>query len=158
MDSDNSMASVLKRKRAPVEVLDTPKRTKSSEPPNGLLQNSSGWDAAFRPPPKTTTNGEENQSSSNGQLASPEAEAIDYALYVEKQSRKVADPLAVAGSTDKKRKKEKKQKLKKAKSANTEKKNWRISAPIGGRMIDADPVFTADEKYAAIMCKRVSYS
>ena len=26
---------------------------------------------------------------------------------------------------------------------------WKLSEPIGGRMINSDPVFTADEKYVA---------
>jgi NET1-associated nuclear protein 1 (U3 small nucleolar RNA-associated protein 17) len=141
MDSDNNMASVLKRKRAPVEVLDTPKRAKSSEAqPGDFFQKPSGWDAAFRPPPKVTTNGEGKHLLSNGQLASPDAEAIEFDQFVTGRN-------AIAEVSGKKKKKEKKEK--KHKNTTADKRSWRISGPIGGRMIDADPVFTADEKYVA---------
>lgn len=147
MDSDNTMSSILKRKRAPVEVLDTPKRTKSSQNlPVGFSQKSSGWDAAFKPPP-ANTNGEGNHilsngQLSNGQLASPDAEAIDFDQFVE-ESKNSADLArnAVAEISGKKKKKEKRDKKQKS----TE-RSWRISTPIGGRMVDTDPVFTADEK------------
>lgn len=151
MDSDNTMASALKRKRAPVEVLDTPKRAKSAEKQSGnLFQSSSGWDA-FRPPP--TTNAEGNHARSNGQLASPEAEAIDYEEYVGDRSQKT---VAVKGQNQtenpvKKKKKEKKERRTKSWTSKPDRETWKISSPIGGRMINADPVFTTDEKYAAIL-------
>ncbi|KAE8451170.1 hypothetical protein EG329_004842 [Mollisiaceae sp. DMI_Dod_QoI] len=145
------MASALKRKRAPVEVLDTPKRTKSAENrPGDLLQNSTGWDAAFRPPPKGTTNGEGSHALSNGQLASPEAEAIDYDQFMDRRPQEllVVKGQNVAEKPAKRKKKEKKEKS--IKPPTTEAKSWKISTPIGGRMIDADPVFTADEKHFII--------
>ncbi|KUJ24196.1 WD40 repeat-like protein [Mollisia scopiformis] len=137
------MASVLKRKRAPVEVPDTPKRAKSSENhPADFLQKPSGWDAAFRPPSKPTTNGEENHTLSNGQLASPEAEAIEYDRFItEKPVAKSKNALVEV--SEQTRKKEKRPKQKKPRDQRT----WRISGPIGGRMVNADPVFTADEEY-----------
>lgn len=148
MDSDNAMASVLKRKRAPVEVLDTSKRAKSSEIQAGdVFQKPSGWDAAFKPPPKINSNGEGKHLLSNGQLGPPEAEAIEFDEFVRGRSRdfEAGATNAVSEITGKK-KKEKRDK--KHKSTAGEKKSWRISGPIAGRMIDADPVFTVDEKYA----------
>lgn len=127
-----------------MEVLATPKRTKSADTQSGDLQKPSGWDAAFRPTPKTT-NGEGNHILSNGQLASPEAEAIDFDHFLKR--RGAAGNQHVVQVQGKKRKEKKRPRQ--VKSVPAEKKAWRFSPPIGGRMINADPVFTADEKYVA---------
>lgn len=145
MDSDNNMASALKRKRAPVEVLDTPKRAKSVEKQSGnLFQSSPGWDA-FRPP---TTNGEPKHTLSNGQLASPEAEAINLEEYVGDRLQKsvAVKEQSRAENPAKKKKKEKKERRTKSWTSKPDREAWKISSPIGGRMINADPVFTTDEK------------
>lgn len=149
MGSDNNMASALKRKRAPVEVLDTPKRAKSSEIlAKDFFQKPSGWDAAFRPSPNVTPNGEGKHLLSNGQLASPDTETIEFDQFVTGHSKNsAAVSKNVVAAVPGKKKKEKKER--KQRSATADKKSWRISGPIGGRMIDADLVFTADEKYVA---------
>lgn len=171
MDSANNMTSVLKRKRAPVEVLDTPKRSKSVKTQSGtplrnVIQNS-GWDAAFNPPPATElvrtkmTNGD--GKALNGRLHSPDS--VEYETFIKEESKvngvKQEDSTAKSTksarghkNTDKKRKS----------SQNTPNSNsnlvpipsaikktglepWKLSAAIGGRMVNADPVFTQDEKY-----------
>ncbi|CZR55131.1 related to small nucleolar ribonucleoprotein [Phialocephala subalpina] len=140
------MASALKRKRAPVEVLDTPKRAKSVEKQSGnLFQSSPGWDA-FRPP---TTNGEPKHTLSNGQLASPEAEAINLEEYVGDRLQKsvAVKEQSRAENPAKKKKKEKKERRTKSWTSKPDREAWKISSPIGGRMINADPVFTTDEKH-----------
>jgi NET1-associated nuclear protein 1 (U3 small nucleolar RNA-associated protein 17) len=180
MDSDNTMASALKRKRASVEVIENLKRTKSTknQPTNSLRQpdKSSAWDAAFNPPTtdrSTPTNGV-NGKAGNGESDSPEA--IDFNDFWDKEiqtpapeeeermnsindlSRKNAqmqpndefESLEAIGRISQK-KGSTSQALQKKPSKVTKKKAielWKISEPIGGRLINVDPVFTADEKYA----------
>jgi len=142
MDSDNTMASILKRKRAPVEVLETPKRSKSIKSNSGnplrKISDNTGWDAAFNPP-KTEiakTNGV-NGEDLNGGLVSPEP--VDYEAFVEEQRQKHLDNQISAPEL--------------AKSAGKKGlQPWKLSEPIGGRMINADPVFTIDEKYVLQFC------
>ena len=143
------MASALKRKRGPVEVLDTPKRSKSVKTQSGnplrLTSDNAGWEAAFNPTQDLliSTNGN-NGNHSHGTPESPEA--VDYEAYV--QDEKYKDALkqrekpsknAVHGNSKKPA----------ANSGQTKASDsWKLSEPIGGRMINADPVFSTDEKYA----------
>jgi len=143
--SVNTMASSLKRKRGPVEVLDIPKRAKSLKIEQRVSFPISGrvaWEEAFNGLRKTNepvqTNGiNEDAVNSQRELDSPEA--VDFDAYVEENLQQKEADL---------RKKEERG-LKKA--VKKDEKNdvdiWRLSEPIGGRMINADPVFTADEKY-----------
>ena len=116
-----------------MEVVEPSKKVKSAP----KYQNSApvldsfkvGWDAVF--PEKghnelTTANGINGVSASR-KSASPEAE--DYEDLVEKYQ--------IAKAEKKKRE---------AKAPQSNISAWKISEPIGGRMIDVDPVFTDDEK------------
>lgn len=195
MDSDNTMASALKRKRAPVEVSETPKRIKSVESKSknvlGFIGKISGWEAAFNPPASTTNGLQENgvnghveesdqqaaslpQSASkksrkrekklkalapseirveeNPQdsqkprtgLASPEVQ--DYDDFIDHESReedKNQDTLATLG--DPERAPSKAARMREAAA------RWKLSEPIGGRMINLDPVFSVDEKCAIFL-------
>lgn len=142
------MASALKRKRAPVEVLDTPRRSKSvkSQPGHPLRTagDKAGWEAAFNPPQELLkpTNGV-NGSHSHTTPESPEA--VDYEAYV--QNEKYKDALQQREKSSK----SVRQVNKKNKSLHSEQQKarglWKLSDPIGGRMINADPVFSSDEKY-----------
>ena len=133
------MASALKRKRGPVEVLDTPKRAKSvkSAAPNSLQKLNSqnvGWEAAFGAPPKekdlVKTNGI-NGDVSDSEEDSAASEALDFdALHEE-------DFLANGLDTTTR---------KRALKGQEHSKTWKLSESIGGRMINADPAFTADER------------
>jgi NET1-associated nuclear protein 1 (U3 small nucleolar RNA-associated protein 17) len=138
------MASALKRKRGPVEVLDTPKRSKflksQSGNPSRPASDKTGWDAAFNPRQELVapTNGV-NGNDLHGTHESPEA--VDYEAYVQDEKYKDAIQL---------REKPLKSALLKTPANFEEKKSkelWKLSEPIGGRMINADPVFTTDEKY-----------
>ena len=134
------MASVLKRKRGPVQVLDTPKRSKSvkSETPQSLQNFNSqnvGWEAVFGAPPKIKDLVKKN--GTNGDMSDSEedsaaSEALDFdALHEE-------DFLANGLDTTTR---------KRALKGQDHLKTWKLSESIGGRMINADPAFTADEKY-----------
>ncbi len=174
-DSDNTMASELKRKRAPVEVSGTPKRTKSSKvQPKGSVRKFSenaGWDAAFKPParveetPATEVNG---NSKSTQRSKSPESVNFEDFMDNEAQIKAAEDrrsstdsgrakqtsKLAVLDNNDipqtvgrsPKRKADVAQAVEKGtrKKAN---ELWKLSEPIGGRLLNIDPVFTEDEKY-----------
>jgi NET1-associated nuclear protein 1 (U3 small nucleolar RNA-associated protein 17) len=69
----------------------------------------------------------------------------------------VADSQASNSQTTPK-KKSKKDKSKKHEKKTDEDKisEWKTSAPLGGRMIDVDPVFTEDEKYAIWYCSSIA--
>jgi NET1-associated nuclear protein 1 (U3 small nucleolar RNA-associated protein 17) len=127
------MASALKRKRGPLEVLEPSKRSRSNqETPQSALEldlSKVGWDAAFGPIKKQNgtingINGEEAPGSRNS--ISPEAE--DFEDLVERTR---------AAKQEKKRTKKK---------AVPNASTWKISDPIGGRVIEVDPAFTEDEK------------
>lgn len=131
------MASVLKRKRGSTQGIDGLKRAKATadilEVAVESIQTNGGWDAAFAPLKKknnelVTVNG---FSTNKGKLESSDAE--DYDQFAQQKD--------VSG-TPKKVKKRSKSKASKASKG----PEWKISAPIGGRMIDVDPVFTDDEK------------
>ena len=142
------MASALKRKRGLVEVLDTPKRSKSVKNQSGNplrpLSDKAGWEAAFNPPQELVapTNGV-NGNHSHGTPESPEA--VDYEVYVQDEKYKDAiqqrEKLSQNVLYDNSNKTSVYSEPKKANDL------WKLSDPIGGRMINADPVFTADEKY-----------
>ncbi|TVY59501.1 U3 small nucleolar RNA-associated protein 17 [Lachnellula cervina] len=137
------MASALKRKRGPVEVLDAPKRSKSvkSETPKSLQKFNSqnvGWEAAFGAPPKikdlVQTNGV-NGEISDSEEDSVVSEALDFDALQE------GDFLSNGRDTTSR---------KRALKAQDHSRTWKLSESIGGRMINANPAFTADEKYIIV--------
>ena len=123
----------------------TPKRTKSvKNSQESLLTpklSQSGWDAAFIPPPQTKeliqTNGVNGHDVESPKEGSPEAVNFDEYVNLEREA-------------EQKGKEERRKKRQLLRSFTTPKlPRWKISEPIGGRMINVDPVFTVDEKYAA---------
>jgi NET1-associated nuclear protein 1 (U3 small nucleolar RNA-associated protein 17) len=124
------MASVLKRKRGPLEVSEPSKRSRPSQDTTqsapGLDLSKVGWDATFGPSKnqKGTTDGV-NGDEAPGLWDSNSSEAEDFEDVVERARTA---------------KQEKMKPKKKAVST------WKMSDPIGGRMIEVDPVFTEDEK------------
>ena len=86
------MASALKRKRGPVEVLDTPKRSKSVKSQSGNplrpVSDKVGWEAAFNPQDLLISTNAINGSHSHGTPESPEA--VDYEAYVQDEKYKLA--------------------------------------------------------------------
>ncbi|EKD18536.1 uncharacterized protein L3040_007440 [Drepanopeziza brunnea f. sp. 'multigermtubi'] len=178
------MTSLLKRKRAPVEVLDTPKRsksvkTKSGTPLRSTIQNQ-GWEAALDPPSATgkalvKSEKANGVKGSNEQLGSPEL--IDNETIKGKGKGSKGNVGEVPGSGKKRRKRKQhgeksatEQVMKDKKKSHPEsapvikpikktdikpaKRNalepWKLSAPIGGRMVNADPVFSKDEKFLIV--------
>ena len=125
------MTSVLKRKRGPVEVVEPSKKSKSSpkhQNPASIYDSFKvGWDAAFaaKHDGLAAMHGVNGVSASRSS-ASPEAE--DYEHLLEKHQ-----------AVKKERKRE-------TGGQKADVSTWKISEPIGGRMIDVDPVFTDDEK------------
>ncbi|KAL3425094.1 WD repeat protein [Phlyctema vagabunda] len=127
------MASLLKRKGGPAEVLDSPKRVKSvvatKTVPAKFPVAETGWDAAFKPP----TNQELSKVNGvNGHALSSESdesasEAEDFDDVMDKAKSKKDGKAA-------------------ARLARKNTAGWNISEPIAGRMIGVDPVFTEDEQ------------
>jgi NET1-associated nuclear protein 1 (U3 small nucleolar RNA-associated protein 17) len=109
--------------------------------PTPKLSQETGWEATFKTPTKTKelvhTNGI-NGDGINGQRDSNSVEAIDFEDFVENE-RKQKD--------EQTRLKKEEKALKRAVTRKPE-EVWKVSESIGGRMIDVDPVFTRDEKYA----------
>lgn len=109
------------------------------------LSHETGWEAAFnlskKPNGLSHTNGV-NGDSSNSYRESNSPDAVDFETYLhesqqllgQKEKEKVKTGNGNAGHA-----------LKKQQSV----ESWKISGPIGGRMINVDPVFTPDEKYAS---------
>ncbi|KFY08766.1 hypothetical protein V492_05924 [Pseudogymnoascus sp. VKM F-4246] len=129
------MASVLKRKRGSAQGVETLKRAKATtdvleDAPTSAIAGG-GWDAAFAPVKQNnelaTVNGAHNDN-----LESSDAE--DFEQYTQKEEE-----------AEKKAKKLSKSKAPKAKGP-----EWKVSAPIGGRMIDVDPLFTEGEKFLIV--------
>ena len=133
MASDNIMSSVLKRKRGRLEAMIPSKRPRHdhgiSQSAPELDSSKVGSDAASGTinKQKTSTNGFNKDRVPNEQdLNSPEAEEF----------QKSADKIRTA-----------KHKRKTAKNTTImNPKSWKTSEPIGGRMLEIEPVFTADEQ------------
>ena len=133
------MASPLKRKRGTVDVNDTSKREKpSNKSKNSALTSKTleqvGWDTAFNPPART----EEliHMNGINGdkleiQRDSISPEVVDFEDFIKEGRKRLS-----------RKEKQAKQEAKIGKSPDI----WKLSESIGGRMIDADPVFTQDER------------
>lgn len=127
--SDNKMASVLKRKRGSAQGVETLKRAKAT---TDVLEDAptvisgGGWDAAFAPVKQNNELATINGSGAHdGKLDSSDAE--DFEQYTKKEE-------------------EAEKKAKKSKAPKSKGSEWKVSAPIGGRMIDVDPLFTEGEK------------
>jgi hypothetical protein len=141
------MASALKRKRGTVDVKDIPKRAKpfndsQDSTAASKLLNQTGWDAAFNPSTKTKelvhTNGI-NGDGAESQRDSNSPEVADFEEFVEEGTSWLAG--------EDRRKFQARQE---ARIARLGPSSWKLSEPIGGRMIAVDPVFTEDERYAAV--------
>ncbi|CZS98996.1 related to small nucleolar ribonucleoprotein [Rhynchosporium agropyri] len=169
------MASILKRKRAPVDMSDTVQRSKSVKTKSGTpLRNPiqyPGWEAAFEPPPATELVKVEvpNGDSKEGNGRRDSLQSLEYDDIVGKDSK---ENNGVGESSGRKKKRkgrgdkpraEQSVKLSKEQShkrvelpalVSTFKKTgqepWKLSASIGGRMVNADPVFSRDEKFLIV--------
>ena len=145
------MASALKRKRGPGEVVEPPKRAKSVKEIQNPLPtyqlSQGGWEAAFNPPLKTKELIQTNGINGDGVHAEERPsspEAVDYEAFVMEPEQKKAEE--ERQKADEKRQKKDKRKLLKKVLTATEPNLWKLSEPIGGRQINVDPVFTEDEK------------
>ena len=154
------MASRLKRKRDPVDVQGTPKRSKSVKTKSGNAINFNekiGWDAAMRgeSAPRNGVNG--GIESSPGRSSSPEA--VDFEDFVgekldeglEEEGKGVVQTIPKRnsrGASTEAQRRRKMESFEVKQKGWGRVKPWKLSEPIGGRMINVDPVFTADEKYA----------
>lgn len=128
----NIMSSKLKRKTGPGENAGVPKRTKSTkevkvEAPKFDAPNfeatANSWDAAFG----RASGMDDTEKELATVTDADELEGQDFLDYIEQQRQ--AKALQLEGS---------------AKA-----QQWRLSDPVGGRMVDIDPIFTKDEKYAS---------
>ncbi|TVY84633.1 U3 small nucleolar RNA-associated protein [Lachnellula suecica] len=133
------MASLLKRKRGPADILETPKRAKSTKtaapnPQQKLSSQNVGWEAAFGAPRTkkdlVQTNGI-NGDATDSDDESILSEGIDFDtmnsgdFYKRERDAKIR---------------------KRAFKGQDQSQTWKLSDSIGGRMLNADPAFTADEK------------
>jgi NET1-associated nuclear protein 1 (U3 small nucleolar RNA-associated protein 17) len=132
--SDNNMASALKRKRGPLEAVESSKRSRSNQdiPQSKTeldLSKVVGWEAAFGPSKRQNggANGV-NEDKAHELRDSNSSEVEDFEDLVER---------ARAAKHERKRPKNK---------AIPNMSTWKTSNPIGGRMIEVDPIFTEDEK------------
>ena len=115
-----------------MEVVEPSKKVKSTlkyQNPSTILDSSKvGWDAAF-PAKKqdefAATNGNNDTSASRD---SEPLDAEDYEGLLDKHRASKYKRNREAGAQE------------------PDVSTWKISDPIGGRMIDVDPVFTDDEK------------
>ncbi|OBU01269.1 hypothetical protein VE01_00087 [Pseudogymnoascus verrucosus] len=131
------MASVLKRKRGSAQGVETLKRAKAStdvlEDAPASVISGGGWDAAFAP-----INQNNELATVNGSAAHDDkldsSDAEDFEQYAQKEDE-----------NEKKARKASKSKTSKLKDS-----DWKVSAPIGGRMIDVDPLFTDGEKFLIV--------
>jgi post-segregation antitoxin (ccd killing protein) len=137
------MASALKRKRGTVEVLDRSKRSKSTKTNSDgqlpIIGDKVGWEAAFAAPAIMQELVQTNGINGHG-INSPEdsEDAVDFESFLEEEEKeKQAERDGAAEKALRKALRKK------------EAQAWKISEPIAGRMINNDPVFTADEKYAS---------
>jgi len=137
------MASALKRKRGTVEASDTPKRSKSTKMNSSgqlpIIGDKVGWEVAFAAPAKKRELIQTNGINGHN-INSPEEseDAVDFESFLaQEEEGKQAERDGAAEKALRKALRKK------------EAQAWKISEPIAGRMINTDPVFTADEKYAS---------
>lgn len=134
---DNTMATLLKRKRESAEAMETPKRTKSvnlvSETNSSVLNAKSGWAAAFPIPSK-----EQELVAINGADSS---EVLDFEVINDESFQAME-----AERWKRAQEQENAQKALKRAMKRREQHAWKMSEPIGGRMINVDPAFTPGEK------------
>lgn len=109
------------------------------------LSQEAGWETAFNPSKKTNglvhTNGM-NGDGINLERLSDSPEAVDFEAYIQESEQQ----------NEQKHKKQLKKNEGKSSRKMLKKQQeldiWKFSEPIGGRMINVDPLFTFDEKYA----------
>ncbi len=133
MASDNNMASGLKRKRGQLEVVESSKRSRYNQniPPfvSGMDISKAGYAPSFG-----HNNG--HNGKTNG------VETTEAATMKKLESAKVEDLGALAERAQAAKQKGKKSKMETIQNPST----WKTSDPIGGRMIEVDPIFAGDEK------------
>lgn len=161
------MASELKRKRGPTDILEQSKRSKSvkikpeSPNPKNILANlpPSALDAALNPPFNTLELvAIDAPSSKSSELPESEVEEVDGVDDNEEEDPKKNEQKPKKKKLTKEQKEAKRQKrenkIRRKAGQNARKRErqlaaapWKVAESIGGRLIDADPVFTEDEKY-----------
>lgn len=128
------MASVLKRKRFPVEATDSLKRSKSREAsPNSrpLLNRPLGAAVpAHRNGIDILQNNNNNGETGLQRASITQADTVELGRHTDRGQESVED-----------------QSLRRLAQAEEEASSWKLSDPIGGRMINVDPLFSIDEKY-----------
>ncbi|KAA8575645.1 hypothetical protein MFRU_020g00400 [Monilinia fructicola] len=145
------MTSVLKRKRGQAEVADIPKRSKSTlesaDSSTKFGQSNGGFDIF-----EALGKGKELAQVNGAHDELDTTEVINFEDLFEDVPSQAVDSQVNQGLKPKKEIWEKKipQAPKPVKD-----QSWRISEPVGGRMIDADPIFSEDEKYL-ILANRMS--
>jgi NET1-associated nuclear protein 1 (U3 small nucleolar RNA-associated protein 17) len=146
----HKMASELKRKRGPVDVLDMQKRSKSFNTKDRNLQSKSQREPQLE---ATTLEAVLNPLSNTKELVQTNGVNGD-ADAVTMKNEHASIKAVASGSLGqrKKRKQEDQGKQERQRTPQKALKNdsniWRLSEPVAGRMINADPLFTEDEKYA----------
>lgn len=136
------MTSVLKRKRGQAEVADVPKRSKSTlesaDSSTKFGQSNGGFDIF-----EALGKGKELAQVNGAHDELDTTEVINFEDLFEDVPSQAVDSQVNQGLKPKKEIWEKKipQAPKPVKD-----QSWRISEPVGGRMIDADPIFSEDEK------------
>lgn len=146
------MASILKRKRGPVDVLDTPKRTRQDSEPmppaTKFTQSNVGWDI-FASLERGKELVQADQTADKG--TNDDAEAIDFEDFFAPPSR---EPSHEPQNKEPKRTPIRPKSNKKLwerpipQAPKPRVPGWMISNSVGGRVINAEPVFAKDEKYA----------
>jgi NET1-associated nuclear protein 1 (U3 small nucleolar RNA-associated protein 17) len=154
------MASILKRKRGPVDVLDPSKRTKQGSEPTPSAtkfpQSNVGWDVFA-----SLERGKElvraDETDDNG--ASDDAEAIDFEdLFAPPLPEPSNEPQNSEPSNGPQNSETKRTPIRTKSNKKLWEKpipqapksrvpGWMISDSVGGRIINAEPVFAKDEKY-----------
>ncbi|KAI9744617.1 MAG: hypothetical protein M1818_002146 [Claussenomyces sp. TS43310] len=149
------MASVLKRKRGAMEVLESPKRSRSMDKEASTASmpdfSNAGWDAAFgsvsKPVELSLPNNHGNDMGFETSPGSIVAVNFEDWKAPEKRKRKkkagprVKDADAIVAHT-----------LEDLTAAaqTSPMVEWKISESIGGRMINVDPAFTEDDKFIIV--------
>jgi len=157
-----------------MEVSSTPKRTKvQSLSSVRKFSENTGWDAAFKPPARVEeTPATEVNGNSKPTQRSKSPESVDFEDFMDNEAQvkaaedrrsstdsgraKQTSKLAVPDNEDTPqtfgRTQKRKANVAQAVENGTKKKEneaWKLSEPIGGRLLNIDPIFTEDEKYVS---------
>ncbi|PQE28010.1 WD domain-containing protein [Rutstroemia sp. NJR-2017a WRK4] len=153
------MASILKRKRGPVDVLDTPKRTKQGSEPTPSAtkfpQSNVGWDI-FASLERGKELVQADDTADNGSI--DDAEVIDFEdLFAPPLPEPSNEPQNLEMKQTPIRPKSNKKLWERTipQAPKPRVPGWMISDSVGGRIINAEPVFAKDEK-SFILAHRMS--